>query len=190
LNLYFGFNTLLSQLGHKDYTTVVNDESVFKLENVFPNNYGDYKKRAYLFVDFGQIDSGMAPSGKSTGTISMIDNIEDWFYLDEEEYKKKKQEVVSIFIERLNNLIPGVKNHIEYISVATPKTKMKYTHNPRGTSIGFAQTISQAGMRRIKSKSPIPNLYFASAWTFPGGGFSSTIWSGWQCAIDLLNKLK
>ena len=190
LNLYFGFNTLLKQLGHKDYTTIVNDESVFKLDNVFPNNYGDYRKRAYLFVDYGQIDSGMAPSGKSTGTISLIDNIEDWFYLDEEQYKNRKKEVVSIFIERLNKLIPNVKNHIEYVSVATPKTKMRYTHNPRGTSIGFAQTISQAGMRRIKSKSPIPNLYFASAWTFPGGGFSSTIWSGWQCAIDLLNKLK
>ncbi len=189
-NVYLGFNKSLQELGHSDFATVVNDPSVFTLKDVFSNHYGDYTKRNYMFIDYGQIDSGMAPFGKSTGIISFIDNIESWEDIDDEQYEQKKRDIVEIFVNRLNELIPGAKDFIEYKGIANPRTKMRYTLNPAGTSIGFAQTLSQAGMKRMKSKSPIENLHFASAWTFPGGGFSSTIWAGWQAAAEILNKMK
>ena len=50
----------------------------------------------------------------------------------------------------------------------------------------IAQTIEQVVPNRIKQKSPIENLYFASAWTFPGGGFGGAIFSGYLCAIGIL----
>ena len=175
LNIYLCFNKLLSELGHHSYTTVVNVNSINNLHDLNLNNKEDYSNRNYIFIDYGQIDSRLAPHGKSTGTISVIDYLENWEGLTDEEYKNKKQEVTNIFINRLNDLIPGVKQYIEFANISTPLTKKKETLNTNGSSIGFAQTLSQAGMKRFKAKSPIKNLYFASAWTFPGGGYSSTI---------------
>ncbi|MCG3222527.1 MAG: FAD-dependent oxidoreductase [Candidatus Heimdallarchaeota archaeon] len=54
----------------------------------------------------------------------------------------------------------------------------------------IAQTIEQVVPNRIKQKSPIENLYFASAWTSPGGGFGGAIISGYLCAISILHNLE
>ncbi len=186
LNVYLGFDTPLDKLGHKDYLTVVNDQSVFKLSDVFGNNNTGYSKRNFLFVDYSQIDSGMAPYGKSTGVISTIDYIENWSKLDEDNYKSKKKQVETEFIERLDKLIPGVKDHIEFVSVATPKTMKRYTLNPKGSIIGFARTPIQVEMYPLKS--PIKNLYFSSTWSIPDGGFTSIIEAGWNSAVSILRK--
>ena len=186
LNIYFGFNTTLDKLGHNNYFTVVNDESVFSLSDIFVNNNGGYSRKNYIFVDYGQTDTGMAPFGKSTGIISTVDYINNWIHLNEEDYYKKKKEIETIFIERLDRLIPDVKDHIEHVSVATPKTMERYTHNPQGSVIGFARNPLQVGMYPLAS--PFKNLYFASAWSVPGGGFTSIIDAGWQVAASILRK--
>ncbi|MHA1447037.1 MAG: phytoene desaturase family protein [Candidatus Heimdallarchaeaceae archaeon] len=186
LNIYFGFNTTLDKLGHNNYFTVVNDESVFSLSDIFGNNNGGYSRKNYIFVDYGQTDTGMAPFGKSTGIISTVDYIDNWNHLNKEDYNNKKKEIETIFTERLNKLIPDVVDHIEHISVATPKTMERYTHNTKGSVIGFARNPKQVGMYPLTS--PFKNLYFASAWSIPGGGFTSIIDAGWQVATSILKK--
>ncbi|MCE7742750.1 MAG: NAD(P)/FAD-dependent oxidoreductase [Candidatus Heimdallarchaeota archaeon] len=186
LNIYLGFNTTLEKLGHIDYLTVVNDKSVIRLSDIFSNNNGGYSRKNFLFIDYGQIESGMAPFGKSTGVISTVDYIENWDKLSKEEYATKKKEVETVFIERLNKLIPDVKSHIEYVSVATPMTMKRYTLNPKGSTIGFARTPPQVGMYPLKS--PIKNLYFSSTWSIPDGGFTSIITAGWNSAVAILRK--
>ena len=140
----------------------------------------------YIFVDYGQTDTGMAPFGKSTGIISTVDYIDNWNHMNKEDYNNKKKEIETIFTERLNELIPDVVDHIEHISVATPKTMERYTHNPKGSVIGFARSPQQVGMYPLTS--PFKNLYFASAWSIPGGGFTSIIDAGWQVATSILKK--
>jgi phytoene dehydrogenase-like protein len=139
-------------------------------------------------VDYSQIDSQLAPQGKGFGVICTFDYLSDWENLSKEEYKTKKEEVARILTERLNKVIPGIKDEIEYCEVATPKTIKRYTLNPEGTVYGFAQIPKQAGRKRIRQKSPIDNLYFASAWTFPAGGFTGAILSGYRCAEEILDK--
>ena len=103
--------------------------------------------------------------------------------------KKKKQEVLQIFNQRLEKLIPGIKDIIVYSEVATPKTIVRYTKNPAGSVYGFAQIPNQAGRNRIHPTDiPISNLYFASAWTRPSGGFSGAIISGYTCALRVLRQ--
>ncbi|MCG3220985.1 MAG: NAD(P)/FAD-dependent oxidoreductase [Candidatus Heimdallarchaeota archaeon] len=189
LNIYLGFNKKPIEIGNTSYTTVVNDPSIIGLKQIADNHKGDYKKRNYIFVDYSQIDSMLAPSGKSIGVISAVDYIENWAGLSKAEYKTKKKEVAHIFIDRLYNIIPDIVGHVDFYYVSTPRTKVEYTLNPNGTFLGFANTVNQSGMKRLQNKSPIKNLYFASAWTFPGGGYSSTIISGWQCAKEVLKKL-
>lgn len=65
-----------------------------------------------------------------------------------------------------------------------------FTLNPKGTPYGYAQIPEQAGRKRLPLDSPIKGLYFASAWAFPGGGFTGAILSGFLCARKVNKETK
>ncbi len=185
LTIYLGFKKPIKDIGNKYYSTFVYDNSVKTQANIKANNKGDFKNRSFTFVDYSQVDSALTSKEKSVGVICCIDYYSDWNKLNKEEYKTKKEEVAEIYIEKLEKLIPGIKDQIEYYEVGTSKTVARYTLNPEGAVYGFAQTPERVRFDKIQS---IDNLHFASAWTKIGGGFSGAIFSGYLCAFDILRK--
>ncbi|NTW52995.1 MAG: NAD(P)/FAD-dependent oxidoreductase, partial [Chlorobiaceae bacterium] len=83
-----------------------------------------------------------------------------------------------------------IGQEVEYVEVGTAKTIQRFTLNPGGVIYGYAQTPEQSGMSRLLNRSKVPNLYFASAWSNPGGGFTGAILSGWFCAREVLSLKK
>jgi len=185
LTVYIGFKKKVKDLGSKYYSTFVFDDSIKTQADIKNNNKGDFKERSFTFIDYSQIDSALTTDDKSVGVICCIDYYSDWDKLNKEEYKAKKKEVGEIYLEKLEKLIPGIKDQIEYYEVGTSKTVARYTLNPEGAVYGFAQTPQRIIHDKMQS---IENLHFASAWTKIGGGFSGAIFSGYLCAIDLLRK--
>ncbi|HUV01202.1 MAG TPA: NAD(P)/FAD-dependent oxidoreductase [Bacteroidales bacterium] len=185
LTVYFGFSKPLKELGHSFYSTFVFDGSVKSQADILRNNRDDFTRRSFTFVDYSQIDSGLAPEGKSVGALCCIDYLTDWEGISRKEYKDKKEVAASTFIERLEEMIPGISRIIEYYEVATPATVKRYTLNPGGAVYGFAQTPSRKAFNSFK---PLTNLHFASAWGKTGGGFSGAIYSGFLCAYSILRK--
>ncbi len=185
LTIYLGFKGSLRETGWKNYSTFVFDGSVVSQKDIVGNNHGDFRKRNFAFADYGQIDSGLAPAGKSVGALCCVDYLKDWENLSGEEYDSKKEEVAGIFIDRLETLIPGIKTRIEYYEVATAATVKRYTLNPGGAVYGFAQVPSKPA---INITGIFDNLHFASAWGKTGGGFSGAIYSGYLCAFNILRK--
>ena len=185
LTIYFGFNKPLSLLGHKHYSTFIYDSSVKNQADIFRNNNSDFGSRSFTFIDYGQIDSGLAPEGKSVGAICCIDYLEGWEKLSHGEYETKKEEVARTFIKRLEKLIPGITDIIEYYEVGTPATVKRYTLNPGGAVYGFAQV---PGKPAVDFSEVYDNLHFASAWGKTGGGFSGAIYAGFLCAYNILRK--
>ncbi len=179
--LYLGFNRPLSELGHRHYSTFVM-EGIDGFDSLRRQLRSDYSQRGYSFVDYGQADTGLAPPGKGLGVLVARDWLSDWESLSEPDYQAKKQQVERIFRERLEKLVPGINEAIEWCEVATPRTMVRYTRNPHGSVYGFAQLVRQSGLNRLDVRSPIKGLYFGSAWSFPGGGFSGAIYSGWLAA--------
>lgn len=188
LSIYLGFRSDLKNKGNKCYSTIVSDRQVRSLNNVKQNYKGDHNLRNFVFVDFGRINSGTAPNGKSAGVICTVDYLSDWENLNKDDYRQKKENVARIYISRLNELIPGITEEIEYFEVATPKTINRFTLNTGGSVYGFAQTPKQTGLYRFQNQSHLKNMYYASAWTNPGGGFTGAILSGWYCALEVLKK--
>jgi len=185
LTIYLGFNKPLRELGYGYYSTFIYDSTIKSQKDIHKNNMDDFAKRSFAFTYYSQVDSGLAPDGKSVGTICCIDYLKDWENLDRKEYISKKEQVASVFIKKLEKLIPGVGNIIEYYEVGTPSTLKRYTLNPGGAVYGFAQTP----FRRVIDTSKLPdNLHFASAWGRTGGGFSGAIYGGYLCAINILRK--
>lgn len=189
LSLYLGFKTDVEAYGVKHYSNVIEGDDVKTLKDVHPNQLGDWSKRSFIFVDYGKIDAKLAPPHKSVGVICGVDYLKNWDGLSKEDYKAKKEEVAQILLHRLEKQFPGIRESIEYYEVATPKTIQRFTLNPDGSVYGFAQSKQQSGLKRFRNNFLIPNLYFASAWAFPGGGFEGSIMTGFLAALQM-NKDK
>lgn len=189
LCLYLGFNTDLEKFGVKYYSNVFEGDNVTTLKDIKNNHHADWSERRFIFVDYNKVDAGLAPPPKSEGVICAVDYIEEWENLNKEDYKAKKEEVAQILLERIENRYPGIRNSIEYYEVATSKTIERFTSNPGGSVYGYAQTRDQIAGKRFRNNFLIPNLYFASAWAFPGGGFEGSIQGGFLAALQM-NKDK
>ncbi len=185
ISIYIGVNGDLSDVGVKHYSTIFSGDDVKELKDVYPSNRGDWSKRGFAFVDYSKIDAELAPEGKNVAVICAADYLNDWEGLSEDDYKSKKDEVAEILFQRLENRFPGIRDHIEYFEVGTPKTIKEYTLNPEGTAYGYAQTPEKVGFNRLRDNFLIPNLYFASAWAFPGGGFSGAIAGGFLTGLKM-----
>jgi all-trans-retinol 13,14-reductase len=185
LTIYYGFKKPVSDSGFTHYSTSVFDSSVRSQKDILANNSDDYTRRNFIFADYSQIDSGLAPEGKSVGAICCVDYLKDWTGLERKAYLKKKADVAAILTGRLEKMIPGIKENIEYMEVGTPYTCMRYTLNPEGAVYGFAQSPN----KKLIDTSMLPdNLFFASAWGKTGGGFSGAIYGGYLCALSVLRK--
>jgi len=185
LCMYLGFKTDLEKFGVKYYSNVFQGDSVTALKDIKNNHHGDWSKRRFIFVDYGKVDAELAPRHKSEGVICAVDYIEDWENLNKEDYKAKKEEVAQVLLQRLEKQYPGIRNSIEYYEVSTSKTIKRYTSNPNGSVYGYAQTKDQIASKRFRNNFLIPNLYFASAWAFPGGGFEGSIQGGFLAALQM-----
>jgi all-trans-retinol 13,14-reductase len=185
LTLYLGYDKPLRELGYRHYSTAVYGSTILSQKDILKNNRGDFAARSFIFTDYSQVDSALTPAGKGVGALCCIDYPENWEGLGRKEYVAKKATVASLFIERLEKLIPGIKEVISYHEVATPLTLKRYTLNPGGAVYGFAQT---PGRKPIDLSGMPENLHFASAWGKTGGGFSGVIYGGYLCAMGILRK--
>ncbi len=185
LCMYLGFNTDVKKFGVKYYSNVFEGDDVTTIKDIKNNHHGDWSKRRFIFVDYNKVDAGLAPSHKSEGVICAVDYIEDWENLNKGDYKAKKEEIAQVLLQRLEKQYPGIRNSIEYYEVSTSKTIKRFTSNPSGSVYGYAQTKDQIGSKRFRNNFLIPNLYFASAWAFPGGGFEGSIQGGFLAALQM-----
>ncbi len=185
LTIYLGFKKPLKEIGSKYYSYFVYDSSVKSIADIHANNRGNFENRSFTFVDYSQVNSELAPKDKSVGAVCCIDYPTEWENMDKQEYRQKKEQVAQIFIDKLEKIIPGIKEQIEYYEVATSKTVGRYILTPECAVYGFAQTPENVIKPTIET---IENLHFASAWTKIGGGFSGAIYSGYLCAYNLLRK--
>lgn len=63
-------------------------------------------------------------------------NYEDWAHLSPEEYHASKKELIESTVDALGKYVPGVRDKIDSLEAATPKTFERYTLHPNGTSFG------------------------------------------------------
>lgn len=188
-SLYLGLRSSPASIGNKNYSTFILPESLktLKMMSHF-NKTDDFGQKVLAFIDYSQIDAQLSPANKSTATCAVIDTIDKWIGLSPGEYKAKKEAACKTIIERLEKFLPGFSDTIEYYEAATPRTMMRYTANPCGSIYGFEQSPNQVGAQRPDIYSGIPGLYFASAWTKPGGGITPVAKCGYNAACEILNK--
>ena len=75
-------------------------------------------------------------SGRYTIVASLNGEYEDWARLSEEDYQAHKNRLIEESIVALEKYIRDVREKIDYVDAATPRTINHYTRHPRGASFG------------------------------------------------------
>lgn len=71
-----------------------------------------------------------------TVVASMNANYDDWEGLDEEAYRAAKQAMIERCCTDLERYVPGVRDKIDWVEAATPRTFNRFTLHTKGTSFG------------------------------------------------------
>ena len=89
-------------------------------------------------------------------------------------------------LDRANDQLPGLKEHLLFVDAGSPETMERYTLNHQGAAYGWQVTPEQVGPNRIANQSPLQGLYFAGHWSRPGGGIYGVCVSGMLAAQQVL----
>lgn len=186
MSIYIALDKPLKELGNDFYSSSFYDEQAFSLREMAALHRADFDRRSFILCDYSQIDSGLAPEDSGYAVISLFDYYKDWTDLSEEAYQNKKEVAVATLMERLYRKFPKMRDHVIRTEAATAKTMEYYLQTPEGTAYGFSQKPRQALLFRPGPRSTLKNLYYASAWTLPGGGFGGAMSSGKICADAIM----
>ncbi len=153
-------------------------------------------EHAGLVINFyNNMTSGFAPPGKSGMSITFLCGYRHWRQFEEDyfarkktSYRTEKERIAKVVIDRVESaLVPGLSKMVEVMEIGTPLTNRRYTGNPGGAIYGYAMSPNNAFLKRNDNRTAIPNLYLASAWGTPGGGFTGCFRGAqqtWRCIIE------
>jgi len=157
----------------------------------------DADRVGYTITLFDNYFEGYSRPGKSTIMLTFLSGYKPWktfekdyFSGNKKAYYTKKKKITETLIRRAEkNLIPGLSSIIEEMDSATPLTNINFTGNPEGAIYGYEQAMNNQFMDRIKNNTPVEGLYLASAWGYPGGGFTGVMRGGLRTSRMILDCL-
>lgn len=176
VNLYLGLSKPSQTLGIEDYEVCINSE--MDLERQYQDCLSLSPPSNVTLCAYDVANPYAAPAGAGMVTITALSDARLWEELHPHAYINTKNRMTEWMLQAASRFFPRLSGAIETISLSTPITNMRYTSNPGGAIYGFANTTLQNPGFRLENKSPIPGLYWAGAWTRPGGGFQTVISSG------------
>ncbi|PWK07435.1 phytoene desaturase family protein [Tumebacillus permanentifrigoris] len=171
--------------GVRDHELFINE--YYDLDRAYQETVDNKLETMPLCVTiYENVSKNYQKSGKTTLSLIVLNDHTHWKDLTEQEYQQKKQESMDILLKRMEDRFPGMREKVEMFELSTPMTNIRYTKNPVGAIYGAVQSLDQSFQRRLPQTTPIDGLYLAGAWTRPGGGYTGTLWSGYNLAKQLL----
>ena len=107
-----------------------------------------------------------------------LEDIDDW--------PTHKQAVEDGIMARLNQILPGLNDHLVVKLSASAMTSYRFTNNWHGAMLGWEMSPEQLGSSRLPVHTPIENLFLCGHWTQPGGGITPVIVSAQRVARMIL----
>jgi phytoene dehydrogenase-like protein len=108
-----------------------------------------------------------------TVVVSLNSNYADWTRLEEPDYQREKQRLIDESVAALERFIPDVREKIDWMEAATPRTIERYTTHLGGTSFGTKFEGLKVSMELPEK---LPGLFHV--------GSVGIIMSGWLGTIN------
>jgi phytoene dehydrogenase-like protein len=103
-------------------------------------------------------------------------------------WKQNKQRIAQNFLNRIEKLVPNLREHIVYFDAATPHTLYRYTLNYKGANYGWAPLQSQLFDPDFRQKSFVKGLYLTGHWTTQTHGIPGVAYLGYNTAKLILKR--
>jgi phytoene dehydrogenase-like protein len=135
---------------------------------------------------FGVISPSATIGGKQTLILHVVPvPSQKWIQLRKHDYEKyllEKNKIADFYIDLTEKyLIPKLRNHIKIVDVSTPATYSRYIGSPDGANFDMMPVPENFGKNRLKSRTPIDNLYIAK--------FSHGIWPSMQAGLQIADMI-
>ncbi len=147
---------------------------------------GRFEDAGLVITHYNQADPTCAPEGCSVVAIMTLapwDYADQWgtggdlaHYSKNPHYLKLKHDAGEKLLTRAEKHLPGLREAIKYMEVATPLTNHRYSLNPGGSIYGI-EPAANAYLESLSEKTPISNLFMTGAWIH-GGGMCIALLSG------------
>jgi phytoene dehydrogenase-like protein len=141
----------------------------------------------YVFVDYGQIDSGLNPAGPHLVSFCGGDRLENWSAPSAEQKKPRKEKWLDAFITDIDRYFPGIAGAVVHKEMASADTMHRFLNTPGGAVYGFAPEGTLGEAIRQGPRSAIGGLWLASAYT-SSGGFTGAMIGGGQAASQAMRE--
>ncbi|MBN1947755.1 MAG: NAD(P)/FAD-dependent oxidoreductase [Bradymonadales bacterium] len=143
-----------------------------------------------LATCYNAADPDISPPGTTSMVLTTLYYGTPWFELSPEQYVETKNRIADFMIDTAERIAPGLRSHTEVVEVATPITNMRYTTTMDGSIYGFDNTPFYHTVLRMGHQGPLDGLFFAGAYTQPGGGFEPCIMSGAMAARMAMKQIE
>ncbi len=185
--IFMGFDCEPDHLGITETTNFLlknTDISDRAFEQMASVSIGE---EAMLLTCYDVADPDFSPPGASQASVVTLKYGDPWLRIPPNQYHKIKFESAEQMLKRVEEIFPGLRNHIEEMDVATPLTHMRYLGHPAGAIYGFEHYTKDTMFFQPGRHSPIKGLVFASGWV-GDGGFQPTLQAGIQAAEAIMKE--
>lgn len=182
--VHLGLSRDRGELGLEDHEVFIN--GTVDLEQQFAAAARAEPPDSLLLTAYSVADPEFSPPGTSVAVLVALADGRAWRDVAPADYPALKQRYAERLVQQAGQLYPRLPDSVEVLVVSTPLTNMRYTGNVAGAMYGFANTPAENPAFRLERQGPLEGLWFAGAWTQPGGGFEPTITSGLGAADEIL----
>ncbi len=185
-NIYLGLNAPPEALGFTEHEIFINES--YDLESHHRSLHRCEDPEVVVMTCYNNVWPEISPPGTSMAVITCLQMGKPWFELKPDEYYDTKMRTGESMLRMAERVSPGLRDSVEEIEISTPVTNQRFAGHTAGCIYGFDQPAHYNTVLRMPPKGPLDRLYFAGAWTQPGGGYEPVIMSGKTAAELILGR--
>lgn len=142
----------------------------------------------FALVSNAPLDPELAPPGTSDLTMITMTRLsaEHCACMARQDYLAFKEQLTRIMLDYVEEVVPGIRQHIVHAEAATPRTFYRYTWNTAGAIYGLEPETSTEDAQWPDRKTPIPGLWLTGASVWPGPGIEAVVISGTAVADEIM----
>jgi prolycopene isomerase len=186
-SVYLGLNASPQELGLTCYEQFIQegfDADLLCEESTIDN------PKLMVAACYNLLDTNISPPGTSQLVLTTLQYGKDWMNIPPTEYFRIKDKTADKMIRMVEKtLCPSIREHIEVAEAATPITYYRYSKALEGAIYGTNNRVDNSPMFRLKTVTPIKNVFLCGAWTEVGGGFAPSFESGISAAENYLKSI-
>ncbi|WP_053753162.1 phytoene desaturase family protein [Streptomyces sp. MMG1533] len=182
--LHMGLDASPADLGFTTSTTFINAD--LDDDRVFASWRSLEPARGICVSSYDVEPIGFAPPGANHVSLLTLQYGDLWEKVPPAEYARTKFAYAQTLLDLAETTMPGIRDAIEEVDVATPLTVARYLGHPGGAIYGYDQDRTESWLfRNSERDTHVTGLHLAGSWA-GSGGFQPTLEAGHRVARRLL----